>query len=170
MFRHGARSWYANFPNEPIDPSIWDKYGGYGQLTSAGVKQMTQFGDYFRKYYEEDIDFEKENVYVKSTNKTRTVLTAKSFLSGLFGNNSIPISVNKFELDDVSQFKNDFYIFECYIIIHAKKKVLHFDFGICPRYEQLQSEFKKTIEYITINKTFSVILAFFYFVIAYTAL
>ncbi len=102
MFRHGVRSWFGNFPNEPIDPSIWDKYGGYGQLTTAGEKQMTQFGDYFRKYYEEDIDFEQENVYVKSTNKSRTILTAKSFLSGLFGNNSIPISVNKFKLDDVS--------------------------------------------------------------------
>jgi hypothetical protein len=108
MFRHGVRSWYDNFPNEPINPSIWDTYGGYAQLTTAGVKQMTQFGDYFRKYYGEDIDFEQENVYVKSTNKSRTILTAKSFLNGLFGNNSIPISVNKFELDDVSPYKMTF--------------------------------------------------------------
>jgi hypothetical protein len=51
-------------------------------------------------------------------------------------------------------------------LVLSKKKFLHFDFGICPRYEQLQKEFKKTSEYITINRTFSVILACFYFVIA----
>jgi hypothetical protein len=101
MFRHGARSWYANFPNEPIDPSIWDKYGGYGQLTSAGVKQMTQFGDYFRNYYEEEIVFEQENVYAKSTNKSRNILSTKYFLDAIFGNNSIPINVTNYQLDDV---------------------------------------------------------------------
>ena len=101
MFRHGARSWYANFPNEPIDPSIWDKYGGYAQLTTAGVKQMTQFGDYFKKFYEKDIDFEQQNVFAKSANKSRNILSTKYFLDAIFGNNSIPINVTNYQLDDV---------------------------------------------------------------------
>ena len=138
MFRHGVRSWVGNFPKEPINPSIWDKYGGFSQLTEAGFKQMTQFGEYFREYYKSEIEFKKENVFAKSTDKNRTIQSTKSFLNGLFGNNSIPINVSKFELDDV----------------------LHFDFGICPRYEQLQNKFKNQSEYIKINKTFSV--SFYY--------
>jgi hypothetical protein len=99
MFRHGVRSWFDNFPNEPINPSIWDKYGGYAQLTSAGMKQMAEFGDYFRKYYENELVFEQENVYAKSTNKSRNILSTKCFLSGIFGNNSIPINVTNYQVD-----------------------------------------------------------------------
>ena len=110
MFRHGVTSWYGNFPNEPIDPSIWEKYGGYSQLTSAGMKQMAQFGAYFKKYYEKDIVFEQQHVYAKSTYKPRNVLSTKYFLSGIFGDeifysNTIPINLKKFELDDVSKIK-----------------------------------------------------------------
>lgn len=134
MFRHGVRSWYGNFPNEPINPSIWDKYGGYAQLTDAGFKQMKQFGQYFKEFYANQIDFDIENVYAKSTDKNRTIQSTKYFLNGLFGNNTIPISVNKFELDNV----------------------LRFEFGVCPRYEQLQNEFKNQSEYLKVNKTFGV--------------
>jgi hypothetical protein len=107
MLRHGVESWFDNFPNEPINPSIWDKYGGYSKLTSAGMKQMAEFGDYFRKYYENEIVFEQENVYAKSTINSRTILSAKYFLSGIFGYNSIPIDVKKFESDDVKTFITD---------------------------------------------------------------
>ena len=139
MFRHGVRSWYGNFPTEPTNPSIWDKYGGYAQLTESGFKQMTQFGEYFKNYYASEIKFDHKNVYAKSTPKNRTIQSTKSFLNGLFGNNSIPINVTQFQLDDV----------------------LHFDFGICPRYDQLQVLFKNQSEYIKINKSFSV--SFYYF-------
>ena len=101
MFRHGVRSWYTNFPNEPINASIWDKYGGFGQLTSAGANQMTEFGTFFKEYYQDQVIFDETDLFAKSTDYNRTVQSSQAFLKGMFGNNSIPISVTPIELDNV---------------------------------------------------------------------
>jgi hypothetical protein len=29
---------------------VWDSQGGLGVLTNVGVKQMTEFGEFFKKY------------------------------------------------------------------------------------------------------------------------
>ena len=101
MFRHGVRTWYTNFPKEPIDPSIWDQYGGFAQLTSAGVKQLTEFGAFFGDYYRDQITFDASKVYAKSTFYNRTLKSSQAFLNGLFGINSIPISMNPTNVDKV---------------------------------------------------------------------
>ena len=97
MFRHGVRSWVKNFPNEPINKSVWDKYGGMGQLTSVGVKQMTEFGGYFRNYYEKlmKIPFDHSKVKATSTDFNRTIASCKYFLRGIFKNNTIRINSDK---------------------------------------------------------------------------
>ena len=104
MYRHGVRSWYSNFPTETIDPSIWNIYGGYAQLTSAGVKQMTRFGAYIKELYRNELSFSESKVYAKSTDRNRTILSTKAFLTGLLGNNTVPINVTKHELDNVGRF------------------------------------------------------------------
>ena len=101
MFRHGIRSWISNFPNEPINASIWDKYGGLGQLTDYGIKQMTEFGTFFKNYYQKKITFNSNKVYVKSTFYNRTIKSAVAFLSGLLGKNSVPINYRPFLTENV---------------------------------------------------------------------
>ncbi len=102
MFRHGVRSWVSNFPNEPLSPSIWDKFGGFGQLTNYGVKQMTEFGNFFKTYYQNKFSFEANKIYVKSTPYNRTIQSAKAFLNGLLGENSVSINSNPFLSDNVN--------------------------------------------------------------------
>ena len=93
MFRHGVRSYIQSFPNETVPESYWDKYGGYGQLTSVGVQQMSEFGEYFAKYYEQVMDkpFKASKTFAKSTYYNRTQRSVKAFLDGMFKCKSIPI-------------------------------------------------------------------------------
>ncbi len=87
MFRHGVRSWVQNYPNETIPVSYWDQFGGLGQLTSVGVKQMTEFGDYFKNYYNKLMNkqFDTNKIFAKSTDYNRTEESVKAFLNGLTG-------------------------------------------------------------------------------------
>ena len=101
MFRHGVRSWAVNFPNEPLNESIWDEYGGLSQLTASGFKQMTEFGSVFRDYYRDRVKMDATQVKAKCTYTKRTLQSSQAFLNGLFGNNSIPISSTPTELDNV---------------------------------------------------------------------
>ena len=104
MFRHGVRSWIQNFPNEPVNASYWDQFGGYGQLTDVGAKQMTEFGAYFKKYYKKSMQnsFDPSNVNAKSTDYNRTIASSAAFLKGLFGNNSIQIKSIPRQNDNVT--------------------------------------------------------------------
>ena len=104
MFRHGVRSWLQNFPNEPVNASFWDQFGGYGQLTSVGVKQLTEFGAYFKQYYEKlmPIPFDLAKVKARSTDFNRTLASCRTFLNGIFSDsNSIYINATPPQLDNV---------------------------------------------------------------------
>jgi hypothetical protein len=101
IFRHGVRSWYKKYPKE-TNTSVWDACGGLGQLTKAGVKQMYDFGTYFRDYYQDSIKLDDTRVVAKSTNKDRSILSAKAFFDTLFGHyNSIEINIAESRLDNV---------------------------------------------------------------------
>ena len=76
---------------------------GFGQLTSLGVKQMIEFGDFFKSYYK-DLQFEQSKVFARSTDYERTILSTYSFMRGLFGKNSIPVYTNPRKLDKVRLF------------------------------------------------------------------
>jgi hypothetical protein len=92
MFRHGVRSWVRTFPNETLPVSVWDSQGGLSVLTNVGIKQMTEFGEFFSKYYKRSIKFSAEKTNVRTTDYNRTITSARFFLKGIFGNNSIVIN------------------------------------------------------------------------------
>ena len=48
IFRHGDRTPINMFPGVTQNETIWDKYGGLGQLTQKGMKEMLNFGEFFR--------------------------------------------------------------------------------------------------------------------------
>ena len=92
MFRHGVRSWVRTFPAEIVPAAYWDQFGGYAQLTSVGVKQMTEYGAYFKQYYQNmSIDIQPCQVFAKTTDFVRTIDSMKAFLKGMFEKNSILI-------------------------------------------------------------------------------
>ena len=55
MFRHGIRSWLTTYPGETLPVSVWDSDGGLGVLTKVGIKQMTEFGEYFADFYSKNV-------------------------------------------------------------------------------------------------------------------
>uniref|UniRef100_A0A6M2E009 acid phosphatase n=1 Tax=Xenopsylla cheopis TaxID=163159 RepID=A0A6M2E009_XENCH len=85
IFRHGDRT--------PIDPYPTDPWGyrkfwptGWGQLTNTGKKQHYELGKYLRKRYQNLISdhYDREEVYVRSTDVDRTLMSAMSNLAGLY--------------------------------------------------------------------------------------
>ena len=86
LFRHGDRSAVQTYPNDIYNETIWDKYGGFGQLTQTGMRQHHTFGTYLRNRYFGffDIIYNKNKISVRSTDYDRTLMSAYSLLSGLF--------------------------------------------------------------------------------------
>uniref|UniRef100_A0A1I7U4S1 Acid phosphatase n=1 Tax=Caenorhabditis tropicalis TaxID=1561998 RepID=A0A1I7U4S1_9PELO len=88
LWRHGDRA--ALFPLYPIFESNWTfGGGGFGQLTPLGMAQMKDLGALYRKIYVEDQEFLShryigKEIYIRSTNVNRTIVSALSMLYGLF--------------------------------------------------------------------------------------
>ena len=117
MFRHGVRSILIDYPND-TKKAYWDKYGGYGQLTSVGMKELYDYGLFFKNRYSSFLNpvYKKSQVYARSTDYDRTMQSVQSFLAALYKPNSdqewnsepglanympIPVHTNNLTTDNV---------------------------------------------------------------------
>ncbi|XP_026947363.1 prostatic acid phosphatase isoform X3 [Sagmatias obliquidens] len=84
VFRHGDRSPIETFPNDPIKESSWPQ--GFGQLTQLGMEQHYELGQYIRKRYEKFLNksYKHEQVFVRSTDIDRALMSALTNLAALF--------------------------------------------------------------------------------------
>ncbi|KAJ6661966.1 hypothetical protein lerEdw1_012813 [Lerista edwardsae] len=101
IMRHGDRNPLGAYPNDLYKEDTWPE--GYGQLTTFGMKQQFELGEYLRKRYRNFLSSEyhrKENensrtalsysfsflfqIYVLSTDVDRTIMSAQANLAGLF--------------------------------------------------------------------------------------
>ncbi len=80
----GVRSWLQDYPFDQTPSSYWNQFGGYGQLTDAGFRQMNEFGNYFKNYYKDQINFSLKNTFAKCTDYNRTFNSVKAFINGSF--------------------------------------------------------------------------------------
>lgn len=85
IFRHGARTPSSFYPNDPNKNETFYPFG-FGQLTTKGKQGEYELGQLLRKEYGEFLgkDFTNELVYVRSTDFTRTRMSALLVLAGLF--------------------------------------------------------------------------------------
>uniref|UniRef100_A0A2I3M935 acid phosphatase n=1 Tax=Papio anubis TaxID=9555 RepID=A0A2I3M935_PAPAN len=84
VFRHGDRSPIDTFPTDPIKESSWPQ--GFGQLTQLGMEQHYELGEYIRKRYRTFLNesYKHEQVYIRSTDVDRTLMSAMTNLAALF--------------------------------------------------------------------------------------
>ncbi|KAG8231336.1 hypothetical protein J437_LFUL017688 [Ladona fulva] len=85
IFRHGDRTPVEPYPNDPYkNVSLWPV--GWGQLTNVGKRQHYHLGKFFRRRYADFLStkYLKEEVYVRSTDVDRTLMSVESNLAGLY--------------------------------------------------------------------------------------
>lgn len=84
IIRHGDRTPVIEIPNHPHH---WKE--GLGELTPLGMRQVFNLGvDARKKYVEEEhllpVSYQADTIYIRSTDFNRTLMSAQSFLYGLY--------------------------------------------------------------------------------------
>ncbi|KFV65685.1 Prostatic acid phosphatase, partial [Dryobates pubescens] len=139
VFRHGDRTPIITFPTDPHKESEWPQ--GFGQLTKTGMQQLFELGQYTRSRYSSFLNstYNRQEFYIQSTDYDRTIMSAQSYLSGLFPPTS-------------SQIWNPELLWQP-IPVHTLQKStdrrLHFPLPDCPRFDELQNETQTSNEFQT---------------------
>ncbi|KAK1335730.1 hypothetical protein QTO34_003524 [Cnephaeus nilssonii] len=84
LYRHGDRTPVKTFPKDPYQEDEWPQ--GFGQLTKEGMLQHWELGQALRQRYRGFLNtsYHPQEVYVRSTDFDRTLMSAEANLAGLF--------------------------------------------------------------------------------------
>jgi acid phosphatase len=143
--RHGDRSPTGNFPK-------LHQWEILGELTGEGMDQLYRLGSKIRKKYIQEMGFIPSNytadtIYVRSTDKDRTLMSAQSFIYGLYPLGTGPAS-SIFKMDGDKPRPYNFQP----VPIHtenSKTDLLLYAYKNCPPLDELLKERKQTNEWKT---------------------
>ncbi|XP_059059758.1 prostatic acid phosphatase-like [Achroia grisella] len=85
IYRHGDRTPVECYPTDPWrNESLWPVK--FGQLTNTGKKQHFALGQWLRERYTHllSTEFEPTELYVRSTDVDRTLMSAEANLAGMY--------------------------------------------------------------------------------------
>ncbi|EGT57525.1 hypothetical protein CAEBREN_02820 [Caenorhabditis brenneri] len=87
LWRHGDRApLHLPYPNDQYTEKSWSR--GWGQLTSIGMQQLHELGDFFRHQYVDTgfipANFSVKEVYLRSSDSDRALVSAQAFLYGMY--------------------------------------------------------------------------------------
>ncbi|PKU33582.1 prostatic acid phosphatase-like [Limosa lapponica baueri] len=137
VFRHGDRTPVVNFPTDLHKESEWPQ--GFGQLTKTGMQQLFKLGQYTRERYSNFLNstYNRQEFYIQSTDYDRTIMSAQSYLSGLFPPTS-------------SQIWNPELLWQpipVHVLQKSTDQKLHFPLTGCPRFDELQNKTQTSSEF-----------------------
>ncbi|KRZ03297.1 Lysosomal acid phosphatase [Trichinella zimbabwensis] len=84
LYRHGERTPLSTYPNDPYKEDAWPN--GFKQLTVEGCHQQYELGNFLRRKYSKLLSksYKSYEIYVRSTNTSRTLASAACNLAGLY--------------------------------------------------------------------------------------
>ena len=137
IFRHGDRTPIHMYPTDPYNETVWNKYGGLGQLTQTGMKRMLNFGEFLRDYYDSFLNkyYLASEIDAISTEFDRTIMSCNMLLAGLYK----PYGYQK--------FADDLYWQPIPVHMNNERARKMFNEASCPKLDKLRKEVFETVDY-----------------------
>ncbi|KAM5138638.1 lysosomal acid phosphatase [Mantella aurantiaca] len=141
VYRHGDRSPVRTYPKDPHQESAWPQ--GFGQLTQIGMKQHWNLGQTLRERYKGFLNesYDRHEIYVRSTDVDRTLMSAESNLAGLYPPEGLQVFLPNLTWQPIP----------VHTVPESEDRLLKYPILPCPKYLKLQEETRHSPEYI--NKT-----------------
>ncbi|CAH3021129.1 unnamed protein product, partial [Porites evermanni] len=144
VYRHGNRSPTHIYPNDPYKEDAWPQ--GLGMLTQKGMRQEYALGKFLKKRYMEKFKllnstYIHKELYIRSTDVDRCLMSAQTQLNGLY-----PPRGNQIWRDNL-----DWQPIGIHVVPKKDDYLLRpFDYK-CPRFLKLREEDKKQPSYINMS-------------------
>ncbi|XP_066428501.1 testicular acid phosphatase homolog [Eleutherodactylus coqui] len=137
VYRHGDRSPIDTYPTDTYKGTAWEN--GLQQLTQVGIRQQYELGQYLRMRYENFLSpsYRKDEIYVRSTDYDRTLMSAQANLVGLYP----PNGTQQWHPDIPWQ------PIPVHTVPVSQDRLLKFPSKDCPRYYELMKETIQLPEY-----------------------
>ncbi|KAK7135156.1 hypothetical protein R3I93_018306 [Phoxinus phoxinus] len=141
LYRHGDRSPIEAYPTDPHKESAWPQ--GFGQLSKEGMKQHYELGQFLKKRYRGFLSegYNHQEIFIRSTDLDRTLMSAQANLAGLFPPNSSEEFIPCLKWQPIP----------VHTVPEAKDCLLSFPLRDCPRYTQLMNETEKSKEFLNMT-------------------
>uniref|UniRef100_A0A6I8RRU2 acid phosphatase n=1 Tax=Xenopus tropicalis TaxID=8364 RepID=A0A6I8RRU2_XENTR len=137
VFRHGDRAPIDTYPNDPYKEKIWPN--GLQQLTQEGVRQQYELGRFLRRRYDHFLSstYNRQEIYVRSTDYDRTLMSAQASLAGLYPPNGSQLWHPEIHWQPIP----------VHTVPVSQDRLLKFPSKDCPRYYELMRETIQQPEY-----------------------
>ncbi|CAI5441969.1 unnamed protein product [Caenorhabditis angaria] len=162
IWRHGERAALADL--YPIYEKDWIfGGGGFGELTATGMGHMFQLGQTLREKYSNFISprYDSKEVYIRSTDINRTIISAMSVAYGLYQNQNDSIKRAGIDYPDIPGWNPGFN----FVPIHVDSSIDNYLTNArpnCPRFNQLNILMQKLPEYQIWAENFNNYTTYFY--------